>query len=157
LDNRIYENDFVGGDWSGWSPVPGDMRTISEPTAISYASLLYLFIRGENNRIYMNTFNGATWSHWSEVPFPGGLTLAGPSALVHANTLRLFITGLDDGIWENDFRRTGNNLTDSFWSGWSEISNSPLTPSAPAAVEALGSSPELFYRSEDGRVFHCFF
>ena len=88
---------------------------------------------------------------WFEVT-DGGLTIAAPSALVDHNgtLLRLFITGPDNGIWENDY--DGNN-----WSGWDKISGPPLTASAPAAVELSGVMPELFVKSEDGRIYECSF
>jgi hypothetical protein len=143
-DDRIYENDLQG---AGWFEVPGGGFTISAPTAIPYRNNLYVFMRGEDNRIYLNV-NGTSWS---EVP-GDGLILAGPSALVDSNgtILKLFVTGLDDGVWENDFNGTT-------WSGWSEISDHPLTPSAPAAVEAFSIAPELFLTTEDGKILECFF
>jgi len=144
LDDGIWENDLNS---AGWFPVPGGGLTISAPAAISYRNNLYLFVRGIDNRVYLNV-NGTSWS---EVP-GGGLTLAGPSALVDSNgtVLKLFITGLDDGVWENDFNGTT-------WSGWSEISDHPLTPFTPAAVEAFSLAPELFLTTEDGKILECFF
>jgi hypothetical protein len=144
LDDAIYENDFNS---TGWFQVPGGGLTISAPVAVSYRNNLYLFVRGFDNRIYLNV-NGTSWT---EVP-SGGLTLAPPSALVDNNgtVLKLFVTGLDDGVWENDFNGTT-------WSGWSEISDHPLTPSAPAAVEAFSLAPELFLTTEDGKILNCFF
>jgi hypothetical protein len=144
-DDRIYETDFNS---RGWFEVSGGGRTISAPAAISYRNDLYLFVRGFDNRIYRNV-NGTIWR---EVP-GNGLTLAGPSALIDSNgtVLKLFVTGLDDGVWEND-TSDGTN-----WSGWSEISTHPLTPSAPAAVEAFSLAPELFLTAEDGRILECNF
>jgi hypothetical protein len=156
LDNRIYENDF---DDKGWTLVPAGafFFTISAPAAVSYRGSLYLFVRGLDNRVYFSV-DGTTWR---VVPDPGpftflnpnhGLTLAAPSALVDGTTLKLFITGVDHGIWENDFDGTR-------WSGWSEISDHPLTTSAPAAVKPpFGNlSPEIFLTTEDGKILECFF
>jgi hypothetical protein len=161
LDDGIWENDLNG---LGWSLVPG-LLTISTPAGVFdvKSQKLKLFARGINNRIYVNDRAlFGNWSGWYEVPPGGALTLAGPSGLIDNNTLKLFITGLDDGIFENDF--SGGN-----WSGWSEISlavkniipevsDLAVTPSAPTAIELFGNVyPELYLRTEIGRIFECSF
>jgi hypothetical protein len=140
LNNGIFENRLDG---RGWNELDGGGQTISTPAAVVHMGILKLFIRGLDNGIWENQFRvGSGWSGWN---FIGGSTLAGPSALVDKGKLKLFVTGLDDTLFENDFENGG-------FTGWNQISTF-LTPSAPAAVEAFGISPILYFRSEDGRIF----
>jgi hypothetical protein len=151
LDNRIYENYSNDlSHWSGWSEVPGEGLTISEPAATIYNNQLLLFVRGYDNRVYLNKFDGAGWSAVTDAVPGAGLTIAGPTALVDGNNgLRLFITAVDDGVWENDL--AGNN-----WSGWFHVTDGALTPSGPMAVEGQ-YSPGVYLQAEDGQIFFCYF
>ena len=55
----------------------------------------------------------AAWTGWSQVP-GNGLTTAGPATTVYQGKTYLFVRGTDNRIYQNV-------LTNSSWSGWSQV------------------------------------
>jgi hypothetical protein len=50
--NVVFENDFNGNKWSGWSAVPGVTGTLAEPSALVHSGILKLFVTGLETRLW---------------------------------------------------------------------------------------------------------
>jgi hypothetical protein len=147
-DDLIYENVWVHPDgFTGWSEIPGDKLTISEPAAVVYNGHPWVFIRGTDNRIYHNKLDGAGWS---EVP-GNWQTLSGPAVvLLKGNSLSLFVRGTDNRIYWKEYNG-------AHWSKWFDLAILENTPAVPAisepAVVLFNGNQWVFIRGPDNRIY----
>src|SRR6516165_6579293 len=142
-DNHIYWNQATHTGFSGWSQVPGDGATDSEPAAVYFNNLLRLFVRGTDYHIYENDYNGTSWSGWFTIGVGNWQTLSGP-AVFEANGDRIvLVRGLDNQIYQ----------TNGSSNGWLHIPGGS-TISEPTGIYKSGEpSWHAFIRGGDNRIF----
>jgi len=142
-DNRIYENDFDGTNWSFWSEIPGNGLTLSGPVAVDVNGVLELLIRGLDNRIYTNILNNSnnTWGSWRNF-FGEAFTISEPAAIVIPSPFfaAYFMRGEDNRIYEN-------NLNGS---GWYEVPGGGLTIAGPSVLRHNGIIKLFITGTDDG-------
>jgi len=113
----------------------------------SQQSPLFDVVKGENNAIYWRTysFGNSSWGSYSALP--SGSTLDKPAAAAYGGELYVAVrSSTGSSIYFGSV-----NLTDSSFSGWSQISGS--TPSAPTLVN-YGSKLMLVIRGFNNIVFY---
>jgi hypothetical protein len=117
-DNRIYESDFDGANWSEeWVEVRGGGLTLARPSSVveffgsEGRSILKLFVTGTDDRIYVNDFDAqrpvdpvlGRWSGWSRV-VGGDFTPSSPAPVtfflnfVNLSSTILFLRAEDDRV-----------------------------------------------------------
>jgi hypothetical protein len=138
VGSGIWENDFDGAMWSGWSPV-GGKYTLSSPAAVVHQGTTKLFIRGTDDRIYENDLNGGGWF---EV-FGGAFTISSPAAITYHNSLYLFHRGQNNRVYMSV---NGAN--------WIEVPGGGLTLAGPSAlIDSNGTILKLFVTGTDDGIY----
>lgn len=108
---------------------------------------LFDAVRGENDLVYWRTYTYATSSWGPYTALPGGTTIDTPATAAYNGFLYFAVRGSDgSSIWFGSL-----NLTDSAFSGWTQISGS--TPSAPTLVN-YGSKLYLIVRGFGNIVYY---
>ena len=103
------------------------------------------FASPRQDTAFTQNMTAAAWSGWREVPPRNGLTPDAPGATVYQGRSYLFVRGTDNRIYQN-------RLTNTSWSGWSQVPGNGLTPSGPAATVYQGRL-YLFVRGTDNAIY----
>lgn len=131
-DNKIYQNHYALGSWSGWAEIGGAGQTTAGPASVILVNTLVLSVSspGSGNFIFTQSCCAPGWSGWAEIPPGGGQTSDGPNLVVFQDLLYVTIQGTDNRIYTNSYDyRTG------IWSGWGEIPpGGSFTSSGPGAA-----------------------
>ena len=126
-----------------------DNEMMRRQVVISSSQLPPIFdvVRGDNNAIYWRSYSFGTSSWSSYNALPSGATFDRPASASFGGRLYFAVKGTDGvSIWFASV-----NLTDSSFSGWTQISGS--TPSAPTLV-TYGSKLMLVVRGFNNFVFY---
>jgi len=114
LNNFIFFNVLISGNWSGWQMVPGNI-TSTKPIGVGisatkgangYADVIYLFVNDDSQRIRFNIgYTQSTtptqplgvmrWQGWMEVP-GGKQTNSGVSVSRVQDGIQIFTLGIQD-------------------------------------------------------------
>src|SRR5215211_4859467 len=130
-DDNVFLNFYNGSAWSGWSLLPGGMKTQYAPAAIVRTlNTLDAFVRSNSGEVRWITWDGAAWSGWKTVP---GRVDSGP-AVVSDNGSRVWMFARRDGGVVYNVYDSGRG-PENGWNGWKLLHPPPAPPPPPAACD----------------------
>ncbi len=128
-DDSLYRDAWSGSAWSGWTVMPGGMKTGFSPAATTRTTgTMDLFARGTDGEVRWASFDGAVWSSWRSI---AGAVESGPAAVADtSNRIWLFARQGGDVAY--------NVYSDGSWSGWQPMHPPPPPPAPPACAAGAG-------------------
>src|SRR5215211_1984074 len=130
-DDNVFLNFYNGSAWSGWSLLPGGMKTQYAPAAIVRTlNTLDAFVRSNSGEVRWITWDGAAWSGWKTVP---GRVDSGP-AVVSDNGSRVWMFARRDGEVVYNVYDSGRG-PENGWNGWKLLHPPPAPPPPPPACD----------------------
>lgn len=138
--------------FTGYSPVPGNVKSTLTPTSVVFNGSRYVFTVGTDHRVYYNVFNGSGWSGSNSVP-GNGYTNAPVAAVVYFGTyLYVFLTTTGNNVYYTTFNGSG-------WSGsYVPTPNNGYTPnSLPVGVAEYNNLLYVFLTGNDGHIYYQFY
>ena len=129
-NDLVHVDSWNGSSWSGWSQVPGGMRTSSAPAVTTRVTgTMDLFVRSPSGAVAWASYDGAGWTAWRTVP--GEVDSAPAAVSDHPNRIYLFARRGGDVVWNLYDRGLG---PEAGWRGWQPLHPAPPPPPPPPPV-----------------------
>ncbi len=148
-DNAIYQQNWNGSAWSGWTKISANDVTYTAPGVVATAGdRLDLFIVRPDKSLDHKYWRGSNkpWSGWEQIDGPM-TTYSAPAAVkLASNSFMVFVRGIDNNIKQK--RWTG-----SAWTEFAPIANPGDIISAPAVASWGPDRFDLFGQGTDNNIY----
>ena len=129
LDGNLYQKWWTGSVWTEWQYLGGGPIAGSPSAALVGSNELVVVARMTNNHVGVWSWTGSTWLFQElsgEILGDPAVAWAGEPGNPAAKNVNVFAQGLDGNLWQNWTLGVG-------WSGWQQLTTTPIK-SSPAAV-----------------------
>ncbi len=135
----------AGGDWSGWTRVPGGPVLSGRPALTSWSDgTLHAFAVGADRAVWHTWRTGGTWAGWERL---GGAVAAGSgvsAATSGTRSLVVVVRGTDDAVWARSWH------PGSPWqAGWTAVGGA-VTGDPAVTWDGSRELPVVLARGTDG-------
>ena len=152
-DNQLYQDNWNGSVWSGWTALGGPTYGTfdGKPASVSWGSgRIDVIVQGLDNAYWHKFYANGVWSSWSSL---GGSFTGSPAISKQGtNMLDVFGRGSDGILYQDDWNGTA-------WSGWLSLGG-PTNGTfigAPASVSWGSGRIDLVVRGTDNAVWFKFY